>query len=90
MIELFRNVTPSEARGLNCLAPDPDAIGHGVTAILFHEVLLAQILDSSGAEFILSDAERLLRNDMGRVEIDSYDEGIWMALTNIGSVDRPK
>ena len=37
----------------------------------FHEVLPAQDLDSSVAEFILSQAEGLFRNGMGRFEIDS-------------------
>jgi len=37
--------------------------------MLTHKVLWARILDSSVAEFILSYAEGLLRNDMGRIEI---------------------
>ncbi len=35
-------------------------------------VLWAQILDSSVAEFILSGAEGLIRNDMSRFEIVTY------------------
>jgi len=34
-----------------------------------HKVLQAQNLDSSVVEFILSGAEGLLRNDIGRIEM---------------------
>ena len=50
---------------------DPNAIGNGVTVVLIHEVLRVQGLDFSVAEFILSQAEGLLRNDMGRFDTDS-------------------
>jgi len=39
--------------------------------VLTHKVSWAQILDSSVAEFILSGAEGLTRNDMAHMEIDS-------------------
>ena len=46
-----------------------DAIGYSVNAVLIPEVLQAKDLDSSVAQFILSRAEGLLWNDMGRFEI---------------------
>ena len=42
-----------------------------MTVILIFEVLQAQDLDSSVAEFILLRAEVRLRNDMGSFEWDS-------------------
>ena len=61
----------AEARGLKFLGNFPETIGHDVTALLAHKVLLAQDLDSSVAEFILSNAEGLLRNVTGRLQIAS-------------------
>ena len=43
-----------------------DAIDYVVTPLLTQEVSQAHDLDSSLAEFILSDAEGLFRNEMGR------------------------
>ncbi len=40
--------------------------------ILIHKVVRAQDLDSSFAEFILSNAEGLFRNDMGCIEIVAW------------------
>ena len=45
-----------------------------MTATLTQEDLQAQDLDFSVAEFILSNAEGLLRNDMGRFEIESQQD----------------
>ena len=65
---LTQNVTPREARGLKSLGPCSNAIDYGVAVVPAHQVLMAQDLDSSVAEFILSRAEGLFRNDMGCFE----------------------
>ena len=62
-------MSPRAKRGVESpWAHGPDAIGLGVTVVLTEKVLQTKDLDSSVAEFILSGAEGLLRNDIGRFE----------------------
>ena len=62
--QLSQNVTPGEARGLKSWEHGPNAISFGGTAVLTHKFLRAQHLDSSVAEFTLSNVDGLFRNDM--------------------------
>ena len=57
-------MSPRAKRGVSSLCEHgPNAIGDGLTAVLTRRDIWAQNLDSSVAEFILSCAEGLLRND---------------------------
>ena len=65
----YLKMSPRAKRGVQSpLEHGPDAIGFGVTAVLTHEVLQSQDLNSSVASF--------LRDDMGRFEIDSEPWGM--------------
>ena len=66
----------------------PNAIGLGVTLILVHKVLWDQDLNSSVAEFILSYAEGLLRNDMVRFKlVTEAKSGITAGTTRVPVLD---